>query len=710
MRPYTIDQLSNPDEEQPADMFELVGVLVHSGTAESGHYYSYIRERPTSKENESWVEFNDDTVSSWDHSLMESMCFGGTVERAVNQFSVDGNNGVPPEKVYSAYMLFYQRSSSLAKEQEALAQSGMSSPAKAEIPSALSDHIHSENTSLVRRHALYDPQHLPFVSKMLNQVQFVIPGGECSASHKLENVAIQMAISHLDQVASRTKDTPDFQTLYNGVSAMGQKCAFCSLAIFDYFDARPEILKQMVQRCLDPDVRLEIGQLIIASLKSIKEAFPISYTSFEEDPEMDTDEDDETQIVPRGRHTELKRSSAIIHSAAFMMQTLWDAFHLVSRSWNEVFGFMQAFASMGREEIAIFLDLEGFRRTILTISADTSFPLDPQYTRMVIMLQRRTRPPSFETIIALFHTLLVGMYPVRPVVRTEVAMYVGDSVNRLQLALNNPDGDIPMSRVEYILMGRDWNGDYGNVFVDKLISIDQNPQATNAIIAHLMTTHPAMEGKVFTTLKASISSNAAAVPQSPFLRAVIVFMQNVRTPTLAAQMMAHLSQQCRGVAHGEGRAYFETLRALYRGRATAPGQVDPVAIVNGLHYIPTWVPGLLCSFDTTVISNVEAFLQDNIFLYGPNPEFDENEGGQERAAALTLAVKQLGVEMYQYIELAFIRRDSPIGGTVVGAVQRLISECSLYYSQPDDEDADELSIQFAHLSASTLFNIHPGPF
>lgn len=37
--------------------FRLAGVLVHSGTAESGHYYSYVRE------GERWWEFNDSVVS-----------------------------------------------------------------------------------------------------------------------------------------------------------------------------------------------------------------------------------------------------------------------------------------------------------------------------------------------------------------------------------------------------------------------------------------------------------------------------------------------------------------------------------------------------------------------------------------------------------------------------------------------------------------------
>jgi len=446
-----------------------------------------------------------------------------------------------------------------------------------------------------------------------------------------------------------------------------------------------------------------MGRLITLSLRNIKEAFPRSYISFEEEPEMDTDEDEESESVLRGRRTELNRNSAIIHSAAYMMQTLWESFHLISRSWTEVFGFMLAFVSMGREEIGIFLDLEGFKRTILTIAADTGFSLDAQFSRLVIMLQRRNRAPVFDNVIALLRTLLVGMYPLRPTARSEGEMYVGDNTNRLLLALESPDGDIPMSRSEYIIMGRDWNRGFGNVFVDKLISIDQNPQDTNAIIAHLMATHPAMEAKIFTTLKANITSNATAAPQTPFLRAAVVFMYNARSTHLSAQMMAHLSEQCRGVAHGEGRAFFETLRELYHGRASATGQIDLGAIIDGLHYIPVWVPGLLCYFDTSVSSNVEAFLQDNVFLYGPDAQFEEDEGGQQRAAELVLAVKRLGVEMLRYIQFAFIQRDSPIGGAVVVALQRLMSECGPYYSQPDAETEDQLSTEFIHLSTSMFY-------
>src|SRR5208282_1583561 len=67
MAPYTAKHLSNPDQHVDQDVFELVGVLVHSGTAESGHYYSYIRERPSSRPaKDSWVQFNDTEVNTFD--------------------------------------------------------------------------------------------------------------------------------------------------------------------------------------------------------------------------------------------------------------------------------------------------------------------------------------------------------------------------------------------------------------------------------------------------------------------------------------------------------------------------------------------------------------------------------------------------------------------------------------------------------------------
>lgn len=59
--------------------YELVGIVVHSGTADSGHYYSYIKEQEAFKAQGSnkWYEFNDIWVRDFDANDIASECYGG---------------------------------------------------------------------------------------------------------------------------------------------------------------------------------------------------------------------------------------------------------------------------------------------------------------------------------------------------------------------------------------------------------------------------------------------------------------------------------------------------------------------------------------------------------------------------------------------------------------------------------------------------------
>jgi len=132
MAPYTVRYLerqekllgeaegpSPADEEDGDCVYELAGVLVHTGTSDSGHYYSFIRERRAAQPGaHPWLHFNDTLVEPFDSSEIGKNCFGG-VEPVVS-WDVDTNKPVQRTQVkpHSAYMLFYEKVSAHAQSRE----------------------------------------------------------------------------------------------------------------------------------------------------------------------------------------------------------------------------------------------------------------------------------------------------------------------------------------------------------------------------------------------------------------------------------------------------------------------------------------------------------------------------------------------------------------------------------------------------------------
>lgn len=91
--------------------YELVGILVHSGTAEGGHYYSFIKERFPTEGECKWIEFNDRLVRPFDIKSIPEECFGG--QENVSKFTESSGwtefESLEMEKTKSAYMLIYEK-------------------------------------------------------------------------------------------------------------------------------------------------------------------------------------------------------------------------------------------------------------------------------------------------------------------------------------------------------------------------------------------------------------------------------------------------------------------------------------------------------------------------------------------------------------------------------------------------------------------------
>lgn len=79
--------------------YDLVGVLVHSGYADVGHYYSIIKDR----DSQMWYKFDDKYVEAFDIGNLKEECFGG---ESYANWSSDMMGFC---KNRNAYMLVYER-------------------------------------------------------------------------------------------------------------------------------------------------------------------------------------------------------------------------------------------------------------------------------------------------------------------------------------------------------------------------------------------------------------------------------------------------------------------------------------------------------------------------------------------------------------------------------------------------------------------------
>lgn len=93
--------------------YALIGVTVHTGNSDVGHYYSFIKERTRGRRNDRcgtrWLWFNDTEVKEFDPRRIPNECFGGNMLSFHYDHIAGHISHNPVERVNNAYMLFYER-------------------------------------------------------------------------------------------------------------------------------------------------------------------------------------------------------------------------------------------------------------------------------------------------------------------------------------------------------------------------------------------------------------------------------------------------------------------------------------------------------------------------------------------------------------------------------------------------------------------------
>jgi ubiquitin carboxyl-terminal hydrolase 34 len=660
MRPYKVEHLMDNPEETPEDIFELVGVLIHSGTAESGHYYSFIRERPSNSENETWVEFNDECVSPWDPSCMESSCFGGPDYRG----SLDSGS-LQYDKSWSAYMLFYQRSSVAEAQRETLQKTGLCSPVRLPVPTRLSNHIAMENEIMMRRFCLYDPSHAPFVIKMLSNLR-QINGGSCASSHSLEKLALTTSLNHLDQVIARAKDLPDFQPFMMALKQICSSCAECSRDYLEWYCDCPETLRQLLVRNPEALVRGDIAQSILAALKMVNAEAPYAYGFGDDEDSSDELEGGDPQLIQR---------------LVKCLTKVWDIFHTNTRAWPEYFGLLSNIAKLGKREATLLLDAGYLRKTLDIVSADNLLPIGIQYQRMLVIVSKRvnTRPVSYDAVISLLSILLktcdASLDP------------VSDAEERLHLAISALP--IPLALTERHLLTQHWTRNSVHILVEKLLSIHQNPYATEQIIIDLLDWPDALDVYIFNTIIVNIRRPLVSGSCGPFLRAAYTYCEYSKNPRGLLSMVTNVSKVAHQCENGEGKDFLQFFMRVYTISSSNTDMTKDQQYKFLLDQVAIWAPSLLTNYESSVRNDTEEFVSQ--ILFRADDDFELDDYNFDPSDATCGAARKLGLECLSYLGEVYIRQRSQAVRSHFSSIDKILNECGRYF---DPDPKDQLTRRF----------------
>lgn len=274
---YKLNRLAGVQDSHEPDVFQLVGVVVHSGTLQFGHYWSYAAERGSpGKDRLPWLKFEDSTVthSEIDNVLLETR--GGVDTASV----LARHDNSPCFRSDNAYILFYQRVTSVDGSAECLLAGEHETPcpirSKVPIPPDLEEEIMKENEQMVYALNLFSTDHANFVRGLAGRLDELKDQRRLGSS-RLEFSILQVLYHYYNQVFTHSfsPESVDY------TAQMLQKIA-CSKTKYACW---------VLKRLLDPKrwesedlilhrkhyVRKSSCRLIMACLKYLREHDPVAY-------------------------------------------------------------------------------------------------------------------------------------------------------------------------------------------------------------------------------------------------------------------------------------------------------------------------------------------------------------------------------------------------------------------------------------------------
>lgn len=402
MAPYNVEYLKDPRGTPKPDMFMLVGILVHSGTAEIGHYYSFIRERPGIKDT--WIEMNDSEVSSFDPANIPHNCFGGWDHTAHPGWA----------KSYNAYMLFYQRIVSM-KEDSVSYPTETAHAVRTEIPSKVLSQLVSENELWVRKYCLLDQSYVKFSRDVLEKYRDLFQG-QCTDSHILEANLIDGTIRQIELIFARVKDCKYLDELLRSFERILRKCIQCT-AIFLKTITNDGTFRNLLFRCPQDIVRQKLADEIFHGLTLLKEHEPRLYDLELGSPESPSSQDNTIS------------SYGVFQEVLCACDNIVETIPMLTKGWDDFWSFICRLGSRGHWELSQVQDRDYFTRVLQIVSYNGGLQQVPDWSFANNYHKLRSRKRySMANLVNLFIMIFRGY------VDTLVESESDDKFDRIQLS------------------------------------------------------------------------------------------------------------------------------------------------------------------------------------------------------------------------------------------------------------------------------------
>lgn len=661
MAPYNINYLQDTDQAPLPDVFELVGILVHMGTAESGHYYSYIRERsPRAEQDTTWVEFNDADVTLFDPSRIPDLCFGGITEPT-------GYAAASYSKSWNAYMLFYQRvhtTSSDDRKPQPIAEQQIGRDSLCELRKRMT----ADNEKFLRKYCLYDPAHATFAITLLDQLR-IVTKSSCSEEHAVEKDAIVLSLEYAEQVLSRMKDSTDFDKMVDSLTAVIRGCPVCCRLALEWTANNKTAFRNLLLRCPTPKVRKSFGDLLVRALKYLRDNDPQEYGFDVDSIELQSG----TAALPESACRILQR---IVEN----VRELWPSLHLHSRSWDDYFGLLATIAGFGIPETFVLLreDFLKLCLEILIIESPGTRRLrvdNPHYNQLLRLIEKG-RKYSLANLIQLLQMLLFR-------IDLEGRSFEPKYHDRLQL----DNGAFPLSTVEesYIYYGTDSNRSRSLVFLEKIVSANSNPTAVKKILQMMISAEPEVGHlpDISKTILNGISIDPADLAE-PHLVAALTFCEISSSPQAVREMITQIAREVDTIGTSGGAAhldFFVQARQLINPRISRRTFNKLI-----LKTVSMWGPPLLMYYEEPIRQATVEFLKILIFHHGSQP----NEGREENEELGDFA-RGLCEACIKRVQDNVIRQQHPVDIKSVEIIREVIKHCIVTYFQTGTAEDDRIA-------------------